>query len=177
MKWKVGDFVKKRIIILLLAAVMLLVLSACGIKKKINEKISEKITEGVLNKLAGDDAKVDLEEGGLTIKGEDGKEVTFGSSKWPKGKAADLIPEFKKGKIISVMNSDDACGIMLEEVEEEDFADYLEKIKGKGFTNDTYEASNDTVYNYGASLDDKASVFLHYGFEDKTFSITVEVKK
>jgi len=168
---------KKRIIALLLAAVMLLALSACGIKKKINEKISEKITEGVLNKIAGDDAKVDLDEGGLTIKGEDGQEISFGSTKWPKGKAADLIPEFKKGKIITTVNTDEGCSIMLEEVEEDDFKDYFEKIKEKGFTKDPYEASNDKVFVYVASSDDKKIISLRYGFDDKTFSIGLEVKK
>lgn len=167
----------KKIVVILLVLVMLFTLGACGIRKKIDEKISEKITEGVVNKITGGNADIDLDKGDLTIKGEDGQEVTFGSSEWPKGKAADLIPKIKKGNLASVMNSDKFCMISLEEVDEKVFEQFIEELKDKGFDKDGYDFSDESSKTYGASLDENTVVQVYYSIDDESVTITVQINE
>jgi len=50
---------------------------------------------------AGVDADIDGDK--VVIKGEDGQELTIGEGEWPSFDLAKSIPEFKGGKIVSVM--------------------------------------------------------------------------
>ena len=167
--------VLKNIIVILLGVVMLFSLGACGAKQKLNEKVAEKITEGIINKATGGDAQLDIDEGKLTIKGGDGEEYSIGESEWPKGRAADFIPEFKKGKIISVMNSDEASVVMLEEVEKRDYQQYIEELKDAGFKNDVAEVSSGEDMGFYAISDDEAAVAVSYTSSDQMMNITVQV--
>ncbi|WP_090441490.1 DUF6591 domain-containing protein [Natronincola peptidivorans] len=169
----------KRIIAILLSALVVLSLGGCSVKKNLNEKIAEKVTESVLEKVAGDDVDIDIDikDGGIAIKGEDGEEISFGSSKWPDGGAADSIPIFNKGNIISVINSNASCMIILEEVEEEDYKKYVVELKDAGFTNDVTEFSGDMGLGYFASLDEHTLISTMYAPDNKALSITIEVKK
>lgn len=167
----------KKIMVIFLAVVMLLSLGACGIRKTIDEKISEKITEGVVNKITGGDTKLDLDSGEVTIKGNDGKEVTFGSTEWPKGKAADILPKPKVGKIISVLNSNNSCMITLEEIDEKALKEYIEKLKDNGFDKDVYEYSDQQVVGYYASLDENTNMQVSYTIEDKVMNISIQINE
>lgn len=167
----------KKIIVIFLVIIIVLSLGACGIRKKIDEKISEKITEGVVNKITGGDANIDIDKGEVTIKGDGGEEVTFGASEWPKGKAADILPEPKEGKIISVMNSDNVCVIMLEEVEEKTYKEYIEELKDKGFINDVYECSDELGASYYASLNENTHMQVSYTSGEKILSISIEISE
>lgn len=169
--------VVKKILAILLVLVMLFTLGACGIRKKIDEKISEKITEGVVNKITGGKADIDINKGGLTIKGEDGEEVTFGSSEWPEGKAANLLPKLKKGNITSVMNSNNLSIITIEEIDEKVYNDYIKELKDKGFENDIAEFSDSSTKSYYATLDGKAYVQVVYSVESKSINISVQVNE
>jgi predicted small lipoprotein YifL len=120
----------KRIIAILIAVILLFSLVGCGARKKVDQKIQEKVMEKTVDKITGDNVDIDTDKDKITIKGKDGnEEFTFGDSKWPEGKAADLIPKFKKGNIVSVMNADSACVIMIENVQENDFKQYMEEVK------------------------------------------------
>lgn len=167
--------VLKRMIAILLGVAMLFSLGACGAKKKLNEKVAEKITEGIVEKATGGEAQLDIGEGKLTIKGEGGEEYSFGETEWPRGRAADLIPEFKKGKIISVMNSDETCVIMLEEVEEKDFKQYVEELKDAGFTNDVAEISSGEDMGFYATSNEETAVAVSYTAGDQMLNISVQV--
>jgi hypothetical protein len=167
----------KKIMVILLAALMMLTLASCGVKKNIDEKIAEKVTEGVVNKATGGEANIDIKKGELTLKGEDGEEVTFGSTKWPQGEAASLIPEFKKGNIVTVMNSDKACAIMLEKVEEKDYKQYVQELKTRGFNNDAAELSSSTSQNYKAHSNENTMVFVMYDSEQQVLSISLEISE
>lgn len=158
----------------IVCVVMLLSLGACGIKQKISDKIAEKVTEGVLEKAAGGNTDIDLSQGKISVKGEDGKEVSIGGGEWPKTGAAKLIPEFKKGKIVSVMSQDEGCMISLEEVEASDYEKYVEDLKGKGFIHDVSEYSSGGITTYEAHNDGGYMAGATYTADGKIFNIIVQ---
>lgn len=167
----------KRIILGLLTVLLVLSLAGCGVKEKVNEKISEKVTEGVMEKAAGDDVDVDLDGDQVTFKDKDGNKLTVGDSKWPETGAANLLPELKKGKIISAVNSDEACVVLIENIEEKDFKQYVEELKTKGFTKEVTEYTNESSQGYNAYLNEKTAVFVAYDAQNKGLSINLQASK
>ena len=168
----------RKLIILILSLAVLLSLVGCGFKKNVEEKLSEKITEGILEKIAGEGTEVNLDDEEMSFKGEDGSEFTIGSKEWPKGKAADLIPEFKEGDISSIFNANETSIINIDHVEQEDFNKYIEQVKSVGFTEDAIEmdVGNALAYTAGSSKD-KAQVSLSYAVEDKSLTISVAIQE
>ena len=117
----------------------------------------------IRDRVTGDEADIELDGDNITIKGDDGSELTLGSEEWPKGKAIDLIPEFKNGTISSTMNSDTACVINLKDVEQEDFESYMEEVKSLGYTKDSVDMDIDMVKSYYAlSEKDNSQISLTY---------------
>jgi hypothetical protein len=165
----------RKISVILLSILVMLTLASCGVKQSLDEKIAEKVTEGVINKATGGEANIDIDKGELTLKGEDGEKITFGENKWPKGEAASLIPEFKKGKIVTAINSDKACTVVIEQVEEKDFKKYVEELKNRGFTNDAAELSSGSSQSYGAHLNENTMAFVMYDSEQKALTISIEI--
>lgn len=167
----------KKFTVIILCAFMMLSLASCGVRQSLDEKIAEKVTEGVIDKATGGEADIDIDKGELTMKGENGETITFGDKKWPEGNAADLIPEFKKGTIISAINSDKACMIILEEVEAKDFSKYVEELKDQGFTNDVAEYTSDSGLSYSACSNDNNTIVVLYELEGKTLTINLETSQ
>ena len=91
------------------------------------------------------------------------------------GGAANLLPEFKKGTIVSVANADSGCMVLLEDVEEKDAEDYIEKVKNKGFTEKPIESYGDSYYNYAAGLDEKTHASVLYDKKTKSMTINVQI--
>lgn len=163
-------------VLALSAVIVVLSLTGCGLRRNIEKKIGNKITEGILEKVAGEGADVDLEEGTFSFKDEDGSEISIGASKWPKGKAIDLIPEFKHGKIVSTVNTDTGSAVTLEEVEEKDFEEYLEKIKSLGYTKDSATSSMEEMTSYSASSEkDDSRISISYFGDNKGMMITINI--
>ena len=154
----------KKFLIGLLILLMALSIAGCGAKEKAAEKAAEKILQG-----AGVDADIDGDK--VVIKGEDGQELTIGAGKWPSSDLAKSVPEFKGGKIASVMEANDSLFIMIEEISEEDFMAYLDEIKGS-FAEGTYEMNTGTGMMYMAANSEGLSVTLTYE-KDAGFSIAV----
>lgn len=148
----------------MLALLLVLSLAGCGAKEKLAEKGAEKIFE-----TAGVDADIDGDK--VVIKGEDGQELSIGGGEWPTSDLAKNIPEFKGGKIVSVMEANDSLFIMIEDISDEDFTAYLEEIK-ETFTEETYEMNTDTGMMYSAGNGEGTGVMLTYE-KDARFSITV----
>lgn len=167
----------KKLIVILLTVLMMLSLASCGIKKSVDEKIAEKVTEGIVNKATGGEVDLDIKDGQLTVKGEDGEKVSFGDTKWPEGQTADLLPKFKKGKIITTINADKACMVMLENVELQDYNKYVEELKSSGFSNEVSEYSSETNYNFMAKSNETTYVVVMYDSENKTISINLEISE
>lgn len=156
----------KRALSLLLVLVFTLSITGCGIKKKIENKIGEKITEKVL----GD--KVDIEGDKVTVKGEDGTKVTYGSTEWPKYDIMKDIPEFKKGTISSVTASEAIVIIVAEGVNKEDFEDYWAKIKDR-FTEEPLSLQMNDAYSYGGRDSNGIYTQLVFNSTDNTLGLTV----
>ncbi|HBD62836.1 MAG TPA: hypothetical protein DC038_00210 [Clostridiales bacterium] len=154
----------KKLFIAVLLITLLLILASCGAKQKMEEKITEKIVEKTLG------ANVDIDGEEVTFKGEDGEEVTFGSTEWPDSEAGKKIPEFKKGKVTSAVNSKGYVFVMLEEVDEDDFKAYYEDIKSK-YTEDSYESKYEGVISYSGGNTEGIIVGLSYSTEDKSLTI------
>lgn len=166
----------KKIIVVLISTLMVLTLASCGVREKVNEKISEKVTEGVINKATGGAANVDIDGDKLSIKGEDGEELTIGGADWPDSGAASMIPELKNGTVVSAFNSDTACLIILEKVAQQDFADYVDELKGLGYTKDAFTYSAETSHSYTATAEDGSTISVTYNGGDETISISFEDK-
>lgn len=154
----------KKIFIGLLALILVLSFAGCGSREKAAEKAVEKMLKG-----AGVDVDIDGDK--VVIKGEDGQELTIGADEWPTSDLAKSIPEFKGGKIVSVMEADDSLFIMVEEISDKEFTSYLEEIK-EDFSEETYEMKTDTGLVYMAANGEDLSVMLTYE-KDSGFSITV----
>lgn len=167
----------KKIGIVLLAAALLLTLTSCGVKESVNDKIAEKVTEGVMNKATGGDANIDIDGDKITVEGKDGEKVIIGDSEWPAVLTDNRIPEFKSGKILSSINVDNGCMVMMEEVESEDFKQYLADIKAAGYTNDATELNSPESQIYSAYLNENTMVYLQYAPESKTLNVSLEVSE
>ncbi len=154
----------KKILIGLLAFMLAFSFAGCGAKERAAEELAEKILQG-----AGVDADIGGEK--VVIKGGDGQELTIGSSEWPSSDLAKSIPEFKGGKVVSMMEAEDSLFLMIEEISDQDFTAYLKKIK-ETFTKETYEMNTDTGMMYSGGNGEGTVVMLTYE-KDAGFSITV----
>lgn len=160
----------RKISYILIMIMMLSVFVGCGAKQKMEEKVAEKIIE----KAVGNNADIDVDGDKVSIKTEEGK-VTFGSTKWPDSKIAGKVPEFKNGKIVSVMDSEDYMLVIIEEVKEKDFIDYYNNVKGT-FKKDTYEAKSEDSISYTGQNDENIIIMISYT-SDGTLSITGSIQE
>lgn len=169
----------RKSLLLSISIVVLLSFVGCGYKKKVEGKFAEKVTQGILNKVAGEDVDIDLDsEGGGVKVNVDGEEaVSFGTAEWPKGKAAELIPQFDKGKITYAMNTNDMVMIMVEGVELEEFEEYYKSVQSHGFTEESGEMATEASKSYFAgNKDGNSTCSLSYTPENKGMMITVSVE-
>lgn len=154
----------KKFLIGLLVLLMALSMAGCGAKEKAAEKAAEKILKD-----AGVEADIDGDK--VIVKGEDGQELTIGAGEWPTSDLAKSIPEFKGGKIVSVMEANDSLFIMIEEISEEDFTAYLEETK-EVFPEESFKMDTETGMMYAAANSEGLGVTLTYE-KDAGFSIAV----
>jgi len=133
-----------RLVLLALAAVLILALCGCGkAADKVGEKATEKITEKAMEKEGVKDASVDIDEGKLAIKTDKGSiNMNTGSGqKWPDGIPGD-VPEFKYGKIVAVMESNEngqkAYTMSLEMIADGAVESYKKDLEAAGFKIDNY---------------------------------------
>ena len=155
----------KKLTYVLLMIVLLSLCVGCGVKQNMEEKIAEKVIEQAVG-----DADIDIDGEEVTIKTEEGN-VTFGSTEWPDTDLSSKIPEFKKGKIASVMNSEAYLLVIVEEVGENDFMNYYEEVKGE-FNQESYESKNDDMIAYMGKNAGGISIMASYTLENYTVSIS-----
>jgi hypothetical protein len=155
----------KKLAYFLIILVLSSLLTACGAKQKMEEKIAEKVIEQAIG-----NADIDIDGDEMTIKTEDG-EITFGLTEWPDSQLCGRIPELKKGKISSAMNSEAYMLVIIEEVEEDDFMDYYNGIKGD-FNQESYEAKSADSITYMGKSQEGISIMVSYEKGGKTATIT-----
>lgn len=160
----------KKVLILSFAAILVLSLTGCGIKKKIENKIGEAIGEKVVEGITN--SNVDLDGDKITIKGEDGTEVTMGGTEWPENDLLKDVPKFDKGTINGVTESDALVMILIDNVEQKDFESYCEEIK-KRFTENSMSFDIDDVISYGADNGKGVYAQVAYNTSDSTLSINI----
>lgn len=154
---------KVAIYIILIA--LILSLTACGAKQKMEEKITEKIVETAV----GGDVDIDGEE--VTIKGENGEEVTVGGTDWPSSDIADKLPEFKKGEITSAVSAEGYLLIIVEKVDDQDFIDYYKDIL-KNYTINSNISKSYNGLTYMGSDKEGTLISLVYNADEKTLNIS-----
>jgi len=145
--------------LLLIAIVLLLALTAVACKSP-TEKAEEAVTEKIVEKGLGVD-NVDIDDGEVTIEGKDGKKINYGGTEWPDNDIARTIPKLKKGNINSVISSDGGVMIGMDQVEKEDFDDYLGKIK-EIFAENAVESNADGFSAYSAGNGDGLLILINY---------------
>ncbi len=152
----------KRVAIIII--VLLLISTACGTKQKMEDKLTEKIIEQAIG------ADVDIDGDEVTISTEEG-DYSIGSTEWPSTELSRKIPEFKKGKIASVMSSEAYLLILIEEVDEKDFMNYYDDVKGE-FNKESYETKTNDTIAYVANNDEGIVVMISYNAGDDTVTIS-----
>ncbi len=155
----------KRFLVLFLTALLIFSLAGCGIKQKMEEKAAEQFLESIGG------GNVDIEGDSVTIKGEDGSEVTMGSTEWPTSDLSKAIPVFSAGKIEGVLDSEEYLMITIQEVKKADFQSYMETVKND-FSENGYSIDSDGVLSYGGS-NGQVEVTLSYTEEDQTAIISM----
>lgn len=159
----------KKIIIWILIVLLAASLAGCGAKKKRGGKVGEALAEKIIEEAGGSD--VDIDGDTVKIKGENGEEMIFGETEWPISNLAKNIPEFKVGKVVTVMEMNNSLLITLEGASKDDFLDYLDEIK-KTFTEEVYDMKLEDGVTYGAENGKGIGVMLMY-VADESLSITV----
>lgn len=160
----------KRLAVALLAVLLVFLLAGCGAKEKIEQKVTEKVVEKVVEKAVSDGntkVDIDIDEGKITVKGKEGETISIGSGKWPD---IDYLPEFKQGQIISATNDGQGNVIIIEQVDQKDYEDYVEICK-KNFPQETNELQLDEYLLFEGKNDKGELVAVQYFKEDNTLSI------
>jgi len=157
----------KKISFILIIIILLSILTGCGTKQKMEEMVAEKIVEKTLGI-----ENVDINGEAVTIKSEEGN-VTIGVTEWPDSDLSGKIPEFKKGKIVGVVNSEAYFMVIIEEVELSDFTDYYEDIKGE-FDQESYETKTAETIGY-MGKNEEINIVLSYTLNDRTLTVTASL--
>ncbi|MDF2537253.1 MAG: hypothetical protein K0S76_274 [Herbinix sp.] len=119
----------------------------------------------------------DDDNGEFTITGEDGEVMTISeNNEWPTGLAADLIPKFDGGVVTYCMNLNTGCLLTVEEVEPEEYKNYLEEVKKAGFNKEAFETNSDEMLMYVAYLDEKCYIGMYYYLDEKGMQITISLE-
>lgn len=163
---------KKVIAVILILALAGFGTVGCGAKEKAGEKVAEKLTEKALEKSGAKDVDIDGDQ--ITLKSEDGQEVSIGGGEWPKSELAKNVPQFKQGKLAATVETANYVMINFKEVKKEDAVAYIEKNKPK-FTLDNYSSTYDDTVTWSGKNDTGLQVSLTYS--DAGFAIMLYLEE
>ena len=140
----------------IMSGLLILGLSACNAKET-KEKAKEKMAESILENLTGNkvDIETEGEDGKMTIKGENGEEVTFGSNEkeLPDDFPSDVYVVDGEIEAVGLMTSNDGKIVTFGVNSTDDFTDIkegvLKEMKSKGWENTmTMGAGEESVQMY-----------------------------
>jgi hypothetical protein len=176
---------------LIVLAALLTSIAVCNVGCNLGEKIGTKITEEMVEESLGEDVEVEIdgdkvnystEEGELSIdgdavtfEGEDGTVISSGTeNEWPEGDAANYLPKLTSGVITYVMNGPEACMLMVEEITEEDYSQYLQEVKEAGYTENQTKSVAEGLKIYSGSNKENAVATLSYVPVENSIQITLD---
>lgn len=151
-----------------LTAALILSLSGCGLSEAIGQKIGAEIGEKILEGAGGGDIEIDGDK--IEFEGASGERVVIGGSEWPDSDIAKAVPEFKAGKITSVVDTSTGLMIGAEEVEPGDYEKYVSSLKDI-FTSDVFETSAEDYAAFGGANGDGITVTVQYTPSSRTIII------
>ena len=165
----------KKINLIIAVSIFFLALSSCGSGKSDEEKAAD-FAESFIENVTGNDVDIDLdkdgESGSITIKGEDGEEVTFSSdeTELPDDFPSDVYVVNGERQGVGAMSSNEGQVVTFGVKTDEDFSDVKEKIieemKSNGWENTmTMGAGEESMQMY--TKDDKSA----------TITVTKETEK
>lgn len=147
------------------------VLAGCGASEKMQQEAAEKALENAL----GGEVAVDIEGEKYTYEDKEGNKFEVGGTEWPSGDAADIIPAFSKGTIVTVVNMTGNCMIDLDNVEKKEFEAYVQTVKDAGFTQTPVEMTDETTTLYQAAASGGKSILLSYTAQEKHLQISASL--
>lgn len=159
----------KRMVILLYVFLLIVSLPGC---KSPSEIATEKIAEEISEELVGGDVDIDGEQVTITA---DGTTTTLGGTEWPAGDLGNQIPEFTKGVITYVAETETEFMIQFEEVKQGDFEAYLETIIAEGFTENTISSTYDGGTFYTA--DNGQGIIMNLACDCEANQVMITVSK
>lgn len=155
----------KRIIVCILMISVVISFIGCKTKEKLEANLTEKILEEAF------DGNIDIDGDKVTVKGENDEEITFGDYKWPSSELAKIVPEFKNGKVNSVMEGSEVVVITLDSVKEEHAAAYIEEVK-VDFAGDAYEVSGEDFISFNGI--NASGIRASFTYMNGILSISIE---
>ena len=123
--------------------------------------------------ITGNDVDIDLDEGSIKFKDDEGAEISIGGAEWPKDGAGALIPILKKGEYHSVKNSDEEFGITVLGLELEDYEQYVKELKEAGFTDSIEEYTHENAKQFSAHRGDEQKVAVSYASDSGSITIVL----
>jgi predicted small lipoprotein YifL len=166
MKWGFDSEggVRMRRLGIIVPLLLVMTLTGCGLAGKAAEKAADTVAEKAVEKATG--VSVDQKNNSVTIKGQDGEQLTIKSNEDGKLPTGFPLPLYKGGKVLSssTMTTNDKKGYTVEmefDADPKTVADFYEKaMKDRGIELTRMDSEQDGEVNIaltGAS--DKESVF------------------
>ncbi len=164
----------------MLATIVLTGFGCGSITSKITEKVTEKVAESVLEKsVEGQtNGKVDLDvnNGTLNFKGEDGTSVSYGSDLKLPSDFPSVVPVYQSAKIVATTTTSAESTVTLTTEDKADviIAWYQEQLKdwkkeqsfdSQGYYMRVYSRNNETITVAVGDSDTTRSITVHYTME------------
>lgn len=158
----------KRLGMIALAFLLFCALAGCKSPGKIiGEKAVENITGG----------EVEVDGDKVAVKMEDGLQAAIGGGDWPADQMGAKIPKLEAGKVAFVANTEKTCTLIIGEVAQKAFEDYLAKMTDAGFTAEQLSYSNDDNRMYLAQDGTGIAITLNYEIKNEILNLSVVQEK
>ena len=158
----------KRVGLITLALLLLCTLAGC---KSPGEAIEEKIIEDITG------GKVEVDGDKVTIETEDGLQATIGGGDWPADQMGAKIPKLETGKVAFVANAEETCTLIVGEIKQKAFEDYLDKVTGAGFAAEELGYSSDDNRMYLAQDAAGVAITLNYEVKNEILNLSAMQEK
>ena len=163
----------KKINAIILAGILFFALTSCGGNEKTDEEKAAELTESIIKNVTGNDVDIDVDEdgetGSVTIKGENGEEITFGSNEeLPDDLPSDVY--IIKGEMQGVGNisSDKGQVVTFSIKTDKDISDLKKEIEKEMESND---------WKSGMNMSVPEGAMLNYTKDEKGVTITIGEEK